>query len=182
LQDGTITAESPGEGLGATFTLTFPLITQTVQPSADDQTHSEAISGPHRLNLEHLKVLLVEDGEKTRLALAQLLAAQGATVQAEASAKDALEAFTQFRPDVVVSDIAMPQEDGHSLIRKIRKLGHDQGGDTPAVALTAYAEPRDRDEAFASGFQEYLNKPVDAAALATTILKLTERDSPSTGR
>jgi CheY-like chemotaxis protein len=67
----------------------------------------------------------------------------------------------------------MPQEDGHSLLRKIRALGHDRGGDTPAIALTAFAEPRDRDQAFASGFQEYLNKPVDAEILATTILKLT---------
>jgi CheY-like chemotaxis protein len=179
LQDGTIKAESPGEGLGATFTLTFPLITLTTHLAPDDMTHHGTIAARNGINLGNLKVLLVEDGEKTRLALAQLLAAQGATVQAEASAKDALEAFTQFRPDVVVSDIAMPQEDGHSLLRKIRNLGHDQGGDTPAVALTAYAEPRDRDEAFASGFQEYLNKPVDAGLLAETILKLTERAAPS---
>lgn len=122
---------------------------------------------------------MVEDGEKTRLALEQLLATQGAQVRAEGSARDALEAFRTFRPDVIVSDIAMPQEDGHSLLRKIRALRHDEGGDTPAIALTAYAEPRDREAAFASGFQEYLNKPVDAGILATTIRRLAEGGAPS---
>jgi CheY-like chemotaxis protein len=69
----------------------------------------------------------------------------------------------------------MPQEDGHSLMRKIRGLTPENGGHTPAVALTAYAEPRDREAAFASGFQEYLNKPVDIRTLLGTILKLTKR-------
>lgn len=174
LQDGTVTAYSAGEGLGATFTLTFPLVVASAQPA-----EAEVPAGPpqHLKNgnaLRDIKVLLVEDGERTRVALAQLLAAHGAIVQAESSAHDALVSFESFRPDVIVSDIAMPQEDGHSLLRKIRGRGHDRGGDTPAVALTAFAEPRDRDEAFASGFQEYLNKPVDAGILATTILKLTD--------
>ena len=175
MQDGTITAESAGEGLGATFTITFPLAHSVQQVSMNGIKGSPVSGVANGPNLNNLKILLVEDGEKTRIALAQLLSSQGATVQAESSAKDALKAFTTFRPDIVVSDIAMPEEDGHSLIRKIRSLNHEHGGDTPAVALTAYAEPRDRDAAFASGFQEYLNKPVDAAILATTILKLTER-------
>ena len=173
LQDGTVTAHSDGEGLGATFTLTFPLVASSTQPTEGEVS---AAPPPHIKNgnaLRDIKVLLVEDGERTRVALAQLLAAHGAIVQAESSAQDALVSFESFRPDVIVSDIAMPQEDGHSLLRKIRALGHDRGGDTPAIALTAFAEPRDRDQAFASGFQEYLNKPVDAGILATTILKLT---------
>lgn len=180
LQDGTITAESAGEGLGATFTLFFPLIAQSPRVSAEEMSNSAAISAANGHILRDLKILLVEDGDKARVALSQLLTIQGANVQAEASAKEALEAFSRFRPDVIVSDIAMPQEDGHSLIRKIRALGPDKGGDTPAVALTAYAEPRDREEAFASGFQEYLNKPVDAGMLSTTILKLAEIRKPST--
>lgn len=173
MQDGAISAESAGEGLGATFTLLFPLIDQAAHVLLEESAPLEHTGIGNGHHLQNLKILLVEDGDKTRVALAQLLAAQGATVQAEASTKDALEAFKTFRPDVVVSDIAMPQEDGHSLIRKIRKLDRDQGGDTPAIALTAYAEPRDRDEAFASGFQEYLNKPVDAGILARTIRKLS---------
>jgi PAS domain S-box-containing protein len=172
LQDGVVTAESEGEGMGATFTLTFPLLGTSHRES--EAGNSEAVQG-HVTNghtLRDVKVLLVEDGEKTRIALAQLLSAQGADVRAEASAQEALAAFETFRPDVVVSDIAMPQEDGHTLMRRIRGRGRDNGGDTPAVALTAYAEPRDREAAFASGYQEYLNKPVDIRVLSGTILKL----------
>lgn len=175
LQDGVVTAESEGEGLGATFTLMFPLLGSSHRES--ENGNSEAVRG-HITNghtLRDVKVLLVEDGEKTRIALAQLLSAQGAEVKAEASAQEALDAFRTFRPDVVVSDIAMPQEDGHSLMRKIRRLSVEDGGETPSVALTAYAEPRDREAAFASGFQEYLNKPVDIRTLSGTIRKLTKR-------
>ncbi len=179
LQQGAICAESAGEGLGASFRLTFPLLSSSPvsSPGADMQSPM-AIGTPNGESLRNIKILLVEDGEKTRVALEQLLATQGAQVRAEASARDALEAFEIFRPDVIVSDIAMPQEDGHSLLRKIRALRDDEGGETPAVALTAYAEPRDREAAFASGFQEYLNKPVDAGILATTIRRLAQR-SPS---
>lgn len=173
LQDGTVSAYSAGEGLGATFTLTFPLIAESSHGISEEVKDSIPSSATNGQNLQDLKILLVEDGDKTRIALAQLLATQGANVQAAASAKEGLSTFTTFRPDVVVSDIAMPQEDGHSLMRKIRALGSDKGGNTPAIALTAYAEPRDRDEAFASGFQEYLNKPVDVGMLTTTIIKLT---------
>lgn len=173
LQEGTIRAESAGEGKGATFILSFPIISAATLSLTEDGSATGLVGRSDSQDLQQIKILLVEDGEKTRIALAQLLAAQGAIVRAEASAIDALTVFPRFLPDIVVSDIAMPQEDGHSLMRKIRALGPERGGDTPAIALTAYAEPRDRDEAFAAGFQEYLNKPVDAAKLATTILKLT---------
>lgn len=170
LQDGRVTAESLGEGKGATFTLEFPVIARGELPIPMHVAvnHRHLSSQP----LQNLKVLLVEDGDETRQALAQLLAAQGALVQAAESAREALSVFQGFAPDVIVSDIAMPQEDGHSLMRKIRSLGHEKGGDTPAVALTAYADPRDREQAFTSGFQEYLSKPVDVGTLANTIVKL----------
>lgn len=173
LQGGSVKAESAGEGAGATFILTFPLIAAAAQRLSDDLSGMPTNGASNGHTLKDLKILLVEDGDKTRIALEQLLASQGALVKAECCAKDALETFSKFHPDVIVSDIAMPQEDGHSLLRKIRSLPRDQGGETPAVALTAFAEPRDREEAFASGFQEYLNKPVDAGILATALLKLT---------
>lgn len=174
MQGGTITAESPGEGLGATFTLIFPLIAQPAEAVLQDLRGESPLPRHDGRGLHNLRILLVEDGDKTRVALAQLLAEQGANVKAEASAQEALAVFGTFHPDILVSDIAMPQEDGHSLMRKIRALGREKGGDTPAIALTAYAEPRDREEAFSSGFQEYLNKPVDVTMLASTILKLTD--------
>lgn len=180
LQDGTISADSPGEGLGATFTLTFPLIAKATSPTITEMQPIATLGSHNGHTLHEIKILLVEDGDKTRVALAQLLAALGADVVAEASAREGLESFKSFHPDVIVSDIAMPQEDGHSLIRKIRALEPDRTAQTPAIALTAYAEPRDREEAFASGFQEYLNKPVDAGLLARTILKLNDqRKQPS---
>ncbi len=179
LQGGTIKADSAGEGRGATFTLTFPLLGSSLYHTLDGATGSGVAGVSNDSSLSGVKVLLVEDGERTRIALAQLLAAQGANVRAEASAKEGLEAFKIFKPDVLVSDIAMPQEDGHSLMRKIRGLCKEEGGDTPAVALTAYAEPRERDEAFASGFQEYLNKPVDVSTLSDTILRLKEHSRVS---
>ncbi len=175
MQDGTVSAESPGEGQGATFTLSFPLIARSGELALEAIPVVSPQDSLPRYDLHHLKILLVEDGERTQLALAQLLATQGAIVQAEASAQEALATFQTFSPDIIVSDIAMPQEDGHSFIRKIRALSPEKGGNTPAIALTAYAEPHDRDRAFASGFQEYLHKPVDAGVLADAILKLSQK-------
>lgn len=177
LQDGNVSVQSAGEGLGATFTLTFPLLHGSHRSSQEDLVNAAPGYLTNGCHLQDVKVLLVEDGERTRIALAQLLAAQGANVRAEASAREAFDAFKSFRPDVVVSDIAMPEEDGHSLMRKIRRLDRKDGGETPAVALTAYAEPRDREAAFASGFQEYLNKPVDIRTLTDVVVKLTDRNS-----
>jgi CheY-like chemotaxis protein len=174
LQGGTVTADSPGEGQGATFTLSFPIIA-LMEPAVGP---TNGVSHSHRLveqdSLKNIKILLVEDGNETRLALEHLLASQGATVRAEASAQDGLATFKSFHPDVIVSDIAMPQEDGHTMLRKIRSLSVAEGATTPAIALTAYAEPRDREQAFASGFQEYLNKPVDSSVLSHAILKLSK--------
>lgn len=83
-----------------------------------------------------------------------------------------MNVFDGVRPDIVVSDIAMPEEDGHSLLRKLRATKGEWGAKVPAIALTAFAEPKDRNEAFASGFQEYLTKPVDEAVLTSTVARL----------
>jgi PAS domain S-box-containing protein len=174
LQDGTVSAESPGEGQGATFLLSFPLLAKSGELALEVMPVVGPQDSLQRYDLHHLKILLVEDGDRTRMALAQLLAAQGANVRAAASAQEALAEFEAFCPDIIVSDIAMPQEDGHSFMRKIRAVSPEKGGNTPAIALTAYAEPRDRERAFSSGFQEYLHKPVDAGVLANTILKLSQ--------
>lgn len=172
LQGGTVTASSPGEGKGATFTVTFPLLwAESVQPRPSIPAVAQMPS-LESLNLSGLKVLLVEDEEKTRVAVDQMLASRGANVKSVSSAKGAIEVFGEFHPDVIVSDIAMPEEDGYSLIRRIRKLGHENGGDTPAVAFTAYADPTNRKEAFAAGFQAHLAKPFEFDELARTILKV----------
>ena len=166
LQGGSVTADSPGEGKGATFTVIMPLLEiDERQPIVEMPTTGEAKANA----LANTKVLLVEDTDETREALFELLTSYGANVVAVISASDAMRELEQFTPDIIVSDIAMPQESGHSLMRRIRAEGKERYRFTPAVALTAFAEPRDRDEAFASGFQEYLTKPVDADRLIATL-------------
>jgi CheY-like chemotaxis protein len=178
MQGGTVCGDSAGEGKGATFTVTLPLSTmsEVAYPFAISQ-RSSTVSSPLE-DLHEVKVLLVEDGEKTREALHHLLASHGASVYSAASAPEAMEAFDRERPDIIVSDIAMPIEDGHSLLRRIRATKGEIGSKVPAIALTAFAEPKDRAEAFASGFQEYLAKPVDETVLTSTIARLVPKVRP----
>jgi hypothetical protein len=122
-----------------------------------------------------VRVLLVEDDADTRELLTTLLQRCGARVTAVGSASEALMTIALTQPDVLVSDIAMPGEDGYALIRKIRLRDADQGRWLPAVALTAYARDEDRARALAAGYQRHLTKPVDPAALARTVAVLSGR-------
>lgn len=122
-----------------------------------------------------MRVLLVEDDADTRELLTTLLQRCGARVTAVGSASEALMTIDLTQPDVLVSDIAMPGEDGYALIRKIRLRDADQGRWLPAVALTAYARDEDRARALAAGYQRHLTKPVDPAALARTVAVLSGR-------
>ncbi len=171
LQGGTVSASSPGEGYGATFTITFPLLMAERKKTRTAKLEVVAPQPAEELDLSGLKVLLVEDEEKTRIAVDLVLVALGAKVRSVSSAIEAIEVFGEFHPDVIVSDLAMPGEDGYSLIRRIRKRGRENGGDTPAVALTAYADLANREEALSAGFQAHLAKPVESGELARTILK-----------
>jgi PAS domain S-box-containing protein len=175
LQGGTVSGDSAGEGQGATFTLVFPLLASSDRFSAISYPLISDNLATRANDLQGTKILLVEDGEKTRIALHHLLESHGALVESTASAQEAMRALEHTRPDIIVSDIAMPQEDGHSLIRKIRATTGAWGAKVPAIALTAFAEPKDRAEALASGFQEYLTKPVDESALTSTVARLVEK-------
>jgi CheY-like chemotaxis protein len=114
-------------------------------------------------------VLVVEDNDDSRTLMATLLALYGAQVTAVASVREALEAFGRIRPDVVVSDINMPLEDGFDLIRRLRTLAPEEGGTVPALAITAYAEAGDRTAVLAAGFQAFLPKPVEGDLLVKTL-------------
>jgi CheY-like chemotaxis protein len=121
-------------------------------------------------------VLLVVDDEEDSLELVRrVLSAHGAEVHAVASAREALTALGTLRPHVIVSDIGMPEEDGYSLIRKIRAMPPDRGGRTPAVALTAYARREDVQRAVAAGFQLHVAKPIEPAHLASVVADLGGR-------
>lgn len=124
------------------------------------------------LLLAGLNVLVVDDDDDSRFYVTTVLEADGANVVAVASAATAWETLIKQQPEVLVCDIAMPDEDGYSLIRKVRSLKPDQGGQTPAVALTAYADSEDRIRAIEAGFQTHVAKPVDPTELVEIIAHL----------
>jgi CheY-like chemotaxis protein len=119
--------------------------------------------------------MVVEDDPDSREAVTTVLEQAGATVTATASVADALLAFAESVPDVLVSDIGMPMEDGYALIRHVRRRGPDEGGKTPAIALTAYATDADQEKTLASGFQAYLAKPAEPDQLVALVAGLAGR-------
>ena len=123
--------------------------------------------------LDGLRVLIVEDTDDSRIMLKSLLEMSGATVTAAATAEEAFEFFTAERPDVLVSDIGLPREDGLSLIRKIRKLPPEQGAQVPAVATTAFTSEEDRKATLEAGYQAHVCKPLDVGELITIIRSIT---------
>ncbi|BAY09112.1 hybrid sensor histidine kinase/response regulator [Calothrix sp. NIES-2098] len=165
LHGGTVGAESLGEGQGATFTVRFPLLKQ--QPV----THQiGSFNNPPNLN--GVKVLVVDDDVDAREFLVFILEQHGAIAVASASATEALERLEQFQPNVLLSDIGMPGEDGYNFIRRVRVLKSPHIQQIPAIALTAYASNEDRNQALKAGFQRHIPKPVDPAELITIVANL----------
>jgi signal transduction histidine kinase/CheY-like chemotaxis protein len=179
LHGGSVTVHSEGEGKGATFTISLPFVgvisaTKEVEPALPAQ--HDAITPFEGLpSLAGLKVLVVDDEADTRELIREVLKECGSEVVTSRSAAEALEAIEQHKPDILISDLGMPDEDGYSLISKIRALPAEQGGQIPAAALTAYARAEDRMRVLRSGFQFHLPKPVDAAELVTVIASLAGR-------
>ncbi len=164
---GTIEAHSEGSDKGSTFIVTLPMAKNKSIPT----TTTKNIDGlPARL--DGIKVLVVDDNADNLYLFDIILKSIGIEVQTAESVKECLEIFPIFRPDILVSDISMPGEDGYSLIRKIRNLEIDKGGTVPAIALTAYASPEDVRMALAAGYSGHVAKPVDKQVLAETIANL----------
>jgi CheY-like chemotaxis protein len=171
LHGGTVAAESPGEGLGATFTIKIPLAAMQSAASRDSEQFEETEAGAPRAPLEGVRVLLIEDEPDTRELLSVTLEASGAEVSAVESAQAALNNLNVFKPDVLLSDIGLPNESGYDLIRKVRALSSGMRN-VPAVALTAFATAKDRDLALSAGFQVHLAKPVEPEVLIAAIERL----------
>ena len=176
LHGGTVEAASPGEGRGATFTVTLPVLAvriatrlaeASLAAARDVLGHDEALRG--------VRVLVVDDDIDTRELLILILTPYGAEVRVSASVGEALEIFRSWRPDVLVSDISMPEEDGYALIRHVRALSREEGGQIPAIALTAFAKVADRSRALLHGFQLHVTKPVEAAELVAAVANLAGR-------
>jgi signal transduction histidine kinase/CheY-like chemotaxis protein len=180
LHGGTVSADSPGEGRGATFVVRLPVSIGVVSASAERRQHPTAPeledlrAGPR---LDGVRVLVVDDEPEALHLAAAILTSAGAMVRTAPSVADALDAFLDWRPHVLVSDIEMPSEDGYSLIRKIRALDADQGGKTPAVALTAYGRMQDRVSSLTAGYTMHVPKPVDPGELTTIIASVAGRSA-----
>jgi PAS domain S-box-containing protein len=174
---GTVSAASPGLGQGASFLVRLPArsvvsaINRRVPSAADPLSAAEA--GLPRL--DGMRLLVVDDEADALALVTEVLVAHGAHVDSVASAREALEWLESSTPDVIVSDIGMPGEDGYSLIRKIRALPAHRGGRTPAIALTAYARAEDAQRALSAGFQLHVVKPVEPARLAHVVADLGGR-------
>jgi signal transduction histidine kinase/CheY-like chemotaxis protein len=163
---GSVEARSEGPGKGTEVIVELPLGGQPSMPSL------RATESLEEALLEGARVLLVDDDADAREFLATALTGAGAEVRAVGAPSTAFDAMRGWRPDVIVSDIAMPEVDGYAFIRGVRALPSDEGGRTPAVALTALARPKDRLRALSAGFQTHLPKPVDPNELVLAVASL----------
>lgn len=180
LHGGTVQAESPGEGQGATFTVRLPLINRTDRGELGAKDHSlsshQSLLSRRQAKvlstmLNGVQVLIVDDEKDTLDYIVFLLEQYGAIVTTATTATEALEMIKQRTLDVLISDIGMPKEDGYMLLRQVRSLTVEKSH-IPAIALTAYARDEDRNRILAAGFQKHLSKPVEPSSLISTISEL----------
>jgi CheY-like chemotaxis protein len=179
LHGGNVSAESEGSGKGAAFSVYLPLrFEPPVETDSDQNAESSDKFAPNdesSVSLKGTRILLVDDEADAQILLTTLIGQYGATVMTAGSAAEALEIFRHFKPDILVSDIGMPKEDGYSLINKIRMLDSEEN-QTPAIALTAYTREDDRRRALAAGFQEHLKKPVNTEELINAIKRFAKEN------
>jgi CheY-like chemotaxis protein/two-component sensor histidine kinase len=169
LHDGTVAAESAGEGYGTAFIVRLPLA-----ESGEGARPGPAASGGSPPALQGMQILVVDDDRDALDVLTLVLTEAGAAVRTAASATEALGLLRWIRPDVLVSDLATPDEDGYSLIRNLRAMERESGRETPAIALTAYVRVQDRARAVAAGFNIFVEKPVDPDELIAVLAGIAE--------
>jgi PAS domain S-box-containing protein len=172
MHQGKVFADSPGEGLGATFTILLPLIHQSMEGDTTLSLFPQPL-----LDCSGIRILVVDDEPDIVNYLKFILETQGAIVAAETSARKGFEQILSFKPDLIMSDIGMPEEDGYAFVRRIRGLADSDGGQTPAIALTAFAQPETREKVLAAGFQLYLKKPIEPEHLVEAIVNLLRKPS-----
>ncbi|MCU0566573.1 MAG: ATP-binding protein [Oculatellaceae cyanobacterium Prado106] len=170
-QGGEVRVESAGENQGATFTVRLPLQSR---PQSDQNPIASASALKLQSELQGTKVLVVDDEPDMRDLMLTVVKAYGAEVMAIATASEALSLLVSWQPDILVSDIGMPEMDGYMLIRQVRSRAPDQGGLIPAIALTAYAGEMDQQQALAAGFQRHLAKPIEPEQFVKAIIQVLE--------
>lgn len=173
IHGGTVKAESSGEAQGATFTVQLPL-SQNESLSKTNEQNPSALLATQSLPLTGVQILVVDDDADSREFVAFVLEQEGSEVMAVSSAFAALQTLKQVKPDVLVSDISMPDMDGYMLIRQLRTWTTEQGGKIPAIALTAFAGNNDQQRALAAGFQMHLSKPFNPEELVAAIVSLIQ--------
>ena len=182
LHGGTVSASSPGQGKGATFVVHLPL-TIIHESRQEDRVHPKAERTAAfdfaRADLSGLRILVVDDEPDARELMRRVLVECRAEVLVAGTAEAALECIQRERPDVLVSDIGMPDVDGYELLRRVRALGHSRGGRLPAIALTAFARSEDRTRALRAGFLVHVSKPVEASELIATVASVSGRAADS---
>jgi PAS domain S-box-containing protein len=177
LHGGSVRAKSPGPSKGSTFTLVLPVVTAHIDADADRQ-HPRAAIGEvvdEKLNLEGVRVLAIDDEADARHLIKRILGGCGAHVETADSGAAALRYLRRTKPDVLIADIGMPSEDGYTVLRNIRQLPTEEGGNVPAIALTAFARSEDRRRAVLSGFQMHIAKPVEPSELIAMVASLAGR-------
>jgi CheY-like chemotaxis protein/anti-sigma regulatory factor (Ser/Thr protein kinase) len=175
LHGGTVRAESEGLGRGATFCVSLPISPLRARsferpPPLHGTTVRSTVRCPPEL--EGVHVLVVDDEDDARDLVSEFLSRCKLRITTASSVEDAIRVVEEQRPDIVVSDIGMPGEDGYSLARRLRALPAERGGRTPAVALTAYARTEDRTKALVAGFNSHVPKPVEVAELIAVLASL----------
>jgi PAS domain S-box-containing protein len=176
LHGGRIEAHSEGEGFGATFRVSLPIAAAVLPASPDASAMRTFMSDrifDRPAHLKGLRVLIVDDEDDARTLVATILDDCGCKVSSARNVGEALRKISEELPDVLVSDIGMPNEDGYELIRRVRALPRERGGDIPAAALTAYARPEDRRRMLNAGYSIHLSKPVEPAELVAVVATLT---------
>lgn len=181
LHGGIVAAMSPGEGQGATFTVKLPLL-KGADVGVKEVQGSSAGVDPQVLPLQGLQILVVDDELDTRELIAFVLAESGATVTLAASGMEALQLLEGFHPDLLISDIGMPEIDGYALIRQLRGFKSETGREMLAIALTAYAREDDRIAALKAGFQLHIPKPLEPMELVTAVVQLLAKSSAGSER
>jgi CheY-like chemotaxis protein len=175
LHDGTVSAASPGAGQGATFTVSLPIADPPIPPLAvTTATPMTGLELTDTVSLAGIHILTVEDDPDAADLVRRLLESRGARVSVAATAARALEHFAREVPDILISDISLPEIDGYDLMEKVRTRSPAEGGAVPAIALTAYARSEDRTRALLAGYQAHLAKPIAADELLAAVSSFAE--------
>ncbi len=173
LHNGSVQVASEGKGKGTTFTVGFPLAPPASAENSDSdfacEPEGNGLSEDSSALLKGLRILIVDDEEDSRDLVSAILSRCGSEVRCCESAAEAIITFRSWKPDLLVSDIGMPVEDGYTLIKKLRKLRMKLAHESPAVALTAYATDDDRERTLSAGFQAHVTKPIDPDTLVRSI-------------